>query len=106
MKLLERYDYKRNQVLLEQGKIKAITEKEGYYVSYEEPGNGMEHDHYPTLEAAKDAAKAMQNRLAGNNYADREYYPKITKDFIVYPLDTETRYKESHQHDIILDYWY
>lgn len=106
MKQLERYDFKRNQVLLEQGKIKEIKEKAGYYVNYEEPGDGMQHNHYPTLEAAKEAAESKATVLRGNRYADREHYPSITKDFIVYPLDTETRYRESHQSDIILDYWY
>jgi hypothetical protein len=106
MKLLDRDNFERSKILLAQGKIKAINEKDGYYVNYEEPSNGCQSDHYPTLEAAKDAAQSMARRLEGNRYADREHYPKISKDFIVYPLDTETRYRESHQNDIILDYWY
>ena len=106
MKQLERDEFNFNSKLLKEGKIKELNEKPGFFVNYEMPGDGCQSDHYPTLELAKTAANGFKQRIEGNAYAEREHYPTISKDFIVIPLDSETRYKQSHKSDVILDYYY
>jgi len=93
MKPFERYRYKLALEQLAAKEIKSVTENDGFVVSWNQGGcEGMAYETFPTIEAAiEDAKSTIEFTFNGQNYADREDYPSIWKEFTVENLDGSKR---------------